>query len=58
MDNKETEIGKRFKELEISITQVLGLVDPHFQRVVGNLMGKCKDDIINIINEVAVEEKK
>lgn len=46
----EAKIDKKFKELEASIFQTLGLVDPYFQRIIGEMIGRHKDAIVQIIN--------
>lgn len=53
----EEALSKKVKGLEISICQVLGLVDPHFQRVINTLLNEHKQHVIDIVkHETAIDE--
>jgi hypothetical protein len=50
----EAGIAQRFKELEVRVLQVLGIVDPYFTRIVGGMMNEYKTYIIDIVKREAV----
>jgi len=50
MVEMEAKIDKKFKEFEVSIFQTLGLIDPYFQRIVGEMINRHKEAVIQIVN--------
>jgi molybdopterin synthase catalytic subunit len=52
-------VVQRFKELEVRVLQVLGIVDPYFTRIVGGMMTEYKTYIIETIKcETVIEQIK
>jgi hypothetical protein len=49
-------ITQRFKELEVRSFQVLGLIDPYFQRIIGGLMNEYKGYVMDIIKRETGKE--
>ena len=59
MIEMEAKIDKKFKEFEVSIFQTLGLIDPYFQRIVGEMINRHKEAIVQIVDlEVNKTEKE